>query len=248
MYVQYSEPYPESRGDRFGATAGRTQPHRGQDTAPGGLPAQAVADGVVYGTRWDPAMGNVVVLAHADGKFSGYGHLLHRAIAVGARVSRLGNLPTIGATGTAAKGRHLHYTLGSDPWGIIAGHVEDPLAWIGHHTAPAPAVLPAGGTDWLYWEPPKGMGLALRVQRALKNRGRYAGALDDEFGPLSRKGVQLTLKVSGVFNGQVDGVIGAGGCQGIQVYARRFGNYGGPIDRKLGPGSWSGFALGLERP
>ena len=48
-YVQYSQPYPATAlGDRFGATAGRPNAHRGRDIAPnGGGPVFAIADGAV---------------------------------------------------------------------------------------------------------------------------------------------------------------------------------------------------------
>lgn len=113
-------------------------------------------------------------------------------------------------------------------------------------TSPAP-VAASGGKEWTYWEP-NGTGVAARVQAALKARGRYNGDVDDQFGDLTRKGVQETLNTSKRFIGPVDGVIEGGGCLGIQQYARDFGDYTGGCDAKLGINSWIGFALGLERP
>lgn len=237
-YVQYSEPYPESRGDRFGSTIGRPHPHRGQDTAPGGLPATAVADGVVAGIRYSSVLGNIVVLRHADGKYSGYCHLASVSVSMGQSIARGQGVGTIGATGTAAQGRHLHYTIGNDLWGCESGHVEDPLAWINAHSAP-----PA--PTWSYWEPSGD--LAKRVQRALAKKGRYSGAIDGIFGPATRKGVQLTIRGVG-YDGPIDGLIAGTGCGLIQEYAKKYGSYTGPIDKQLGAASWTGFALGLERP
>ena len=123
---------------------------------------------------------------------------------------------------------------------ILSGNAAAAPAYASAPVAAAPA-------GWIYWEP-NGTGVAARVQAALKNRGRYNGRVDDEFGPLTRIGVQLTLKVSGDFDGLLDGVIEGGGCRGIQTYAERFGDYTGGVDSRLGINSWRGFALGLERP
>jgi hypothetical protein len=139
MYVQYAEPYAASRSDLFGATEGRPKghPHRGQDTAPGGLPALAIADGTFVGKRVSNELGNIVVIAHGDGKYSGYAHLANADnVTAGASIHRGEGFGIIGSTGTAAEGRHLHYTLGNDTWGIEEGHVEDPLAYIAAHSNP----------------------------------------------------------------------------------------------------------------
>lgn len=143
-YVQYAEPYPGSRGDRFGSTVGRPHPHRGQDTAPGGLPALALADGSFAGKQISSELGNCVVIAHPDGKFTGYAHLAgFDGVVVGAPVRRGQQFGMIGSTGSAAKGRHLHYTLGDDKWGIFSGRVEDPLAYIKAHSGPQSNIAPA---------------------------------------------------------------------------------------------------------
>lgn len=269
-YVQYIEPYPQSRGDRFGATAGRRNAHRGQDTAPGGKPAVALADGQVVGIRGYHAggklengvLGLVVVTRHADGKFVGQAHLASISAHVGQTVKRGQQLGVIGNTGSASAGRHLHYTLGDDVWGVEVGHVQDPLPYITARTAPL--VRPAGvvkrvlgrivraGRGWDWWEP-RGE-LAKRVQRALAGRGRYNlpnGAwrpIDGEFGFYTRCGVQETLRRSGVFAGRIDGLPGKGAAFGVQDYACRFGSYRGKRDGKPRDLSWAAFALGLERP
>ncbi|WP_165384955.1 GH25 family lysozyme [Cryobacterium sp. SO1] len=113
----------------------------------------------------------------------------------------------------------------------------------------APTAAPASpAASWSYWEP-NGTGVAKRVQLALKARGRYDGRCDDQFGELTRKGVQITLNVSHRFDGPVDGVIEGGGCRGVQQYAHDFGDYPAElIDARLGINSWTNFALGLERP
>lgn len=247
MSVIYAEPYPATRGDRYGSTLNRPHPHRGQDTAPGGLPAPAVADGVVAGIRagrtFNSVLGNIVVVKHADGKFSAYCHLASVSVSVGQRVSRGQGVGTIGSTGSAANGRHLHYTLGDDLWGCESGSVQDPLEYIWSH---ATAVEPAASAKFNAWTPDH-TGVVLRIQKALKKRGRYDGALDDVFGPKTWKGVQESLHGVG-YPGADDGKPGFFTCWYVQVYAKKFGSYTGGVDADLGLNSWKGFALGLERP
>lgn len=104
----------------------------------------------------------------------------------------------------------------------------------------------AEGGDWSWWEP-RGA-LAKRVQRALRNRGRYSGRIDGEFGPMTRRGVQISLAQSSIHAGDIDGTIERDEAFGVQEYAARFGDYRGPKDGAPREQSWVGFALGLERP
>lgn len=100
--------------------------------------------------------------------------------------------------------------------------------------------------------------LMVRIQRALKARGRYAGPDDGEGAENTAKGIQITLNRSGrnggvlVPNGSlptaVDGLLGRFNAYGIQEYARDFGDYDGPQDGDPRERSWAAFALGLERP
>jgi hypothetical protein len=146
--VRYQEPYaPSTRGDHWGTlNAARKAmglgPHRGMDWAPGDVPALAIADGVVAG-KWALAnsrvLGNVLVLRHADGLFSGYCHLERLpGLAIGARVARHASIGSdLGSTGSAASGRHLHLTLGTNVRSVFEGVTRDPLAWIlAHDDAP----------------------------------------------------------------------------------------------------------------
>lgn len=102
------------------------------------------------------------------------------------------------------------------------------------------------GSGWSWWEP-RGA-LALRIQKALRARGRYAGKLDGVFGPLTRRGIQISLAQSGLHAGDIDGTIERDEAYGVQEYAARFGDYRGPKDGAPREQSWKGFALGLERP
>lgn len=169
--VIYQEPYAAStRGDHWGTrNAARAAmglgPHRGMDWAPGDVPALAIADGVVAG-RWALAnsrvLGNVLVLKHADGLFSGYCHLAKLpGLAVGTRVARHHSIGSnLGSTGSAASGRHLHLTLGRTLQAVFYGETIDPLKWIlAHTTALKPAAKPSTGDHRKSTTARKGEGL-----------------------------------------------------------------------------------------
>lgn len=111
--------------------------------------------------------------------------------------------------------------------------------------APSPAPAPAASSSWSFNKP--NFATQLRIQKALKNRGRYSGPLDGVWGPNTIKGIQTTIRNVG-YSGSIDGVPGPSTCYYVQDYAAKFGDYSGPIDKVLGPNSWAGFALGLERP
>lgn len=246
-YTQYAEPYPASRGDRFGATAGRVRPHRGQDTAPGGLPVIAVARGTVVRKIWSNELGNVTVLSHADGKFSGYAHAASASsLKIGDVVERLGSLgANLGSTGSAADGRHLHYTIGDDVEGVISGHVQDPLAWINAHSGPethddGEALYSATAVDGIpgtvFWK---------LMQKWGKLYGGYAGPLDGALGIESWKAIQRNLARESGYTGPIDGKPGENTYKAIQRWAARYG-YTGPVDGKPGENTWRAIATALN--
>lgn len=87
--------------------------HNGVDfAAPAGTPVHATADGVVQFAGVQGAYGNLIVLRHANGLSSRYGHL--KTIAAAARPGQIVKqgdlLATVGMTGLAT-GPHLHYEL-----------------------------------------------------------------------------------------------------------------------------------------
>lgn len=86
-----------------------------------------------------------------------------------------------------------------------------------------------------------------QIQGELRERNRYDGRVDGDWGRLSIAAIQLTLRNVG-YTGLLDGIPGKMTCHFVQVYAQRFGDYNGPIDDDLGPNSWAGFLLGLQRP
>jgi murein DD-endopeptidase MepM/ murein hydrolase activator NlpD len=98
--------------------------HRGVDyAAASGTPIMATADGVVQHRGRLGGLGNAVVIAHANGFTTRYGHLRGFAggIAVGSRVSQGDVIGYVGMTGLAT-GPHLHYEM------IRNGRHVDPLA------------------------------------------------------------------------------------------------------------------------
>lgn len=243
-YVQYDEPYPYSRGDRFGATEGRVRAHRGQDTAPGGLPALAVADGRFVGSTWSNELGNCVAIAHADGKFSGYAHLAnYNGAEAGRSISRGAGFGLIGATGSAARGRHLHYTIGNDAWGLISGAVEDPLAWILAHGAPQTQEGNGGMYTATETDGVPGQVFYTLVQRWAQDWG-YTGPLDGVPGKATWAAVQRALKDYG-YTGPADGVMGSRSYAAWQNWARQ-GGYSGPVDGALGKASYRAIARTLN--
>jgi murein DD-endopeptidase MepM/ murein hydrolase activator NlpD len=88
-----------------------------------GTPIMATADGVVQHRGALGGLGNAVVLAHANGFTTRYGHMSRFAagVRVGSRVSQGDVIGYVGMTGLAT-GPHLHYEM------IRSGRHVDPLA------------------------------------------------------------------------------------------------------------------------
>lgn len=98
--------------------------HRGVDYAANrGTPIMATADGIVQHRGPLGGLGNTVVLAHANGFTTRYGHMngFASGIRVGDRVSQGETIGYVGMTGLAT-GPHLHYEM------IRNGSHIDPLA------------------------------------------------------------------------------------------------------------------------
>jgi hypothetical protein len=243
----YADPH---LGSRFGETAGRRNPHRGLDVNRHltGTPVPSLFDGVVVRSERQIGLGNVVVVRRANGTHIGYAHLASRSVGKGQTVSAGQHVGTLGNTGTLTKGPHTHVTVSKTSNNPALGAVIDPLPYIlaarDGLRDPDGVIPPAPPVDvWEFNRPSKAM--QLRIQRALKARGRYNGKLDGDWGPLSIKGIQETITRVG-YRGQLNGVPNSETCYYVQVYAAKFGGYTGPTDRKLGPKSWLGFAEGLE--
>jgi murein DD-endopeptidase MepM/ murein hydrolase activator NlpD len=98
--------------------------HRGVDyAADTGTPIMATADGVVQHRAPLGGLGNAVVIRHANGFTTRYGHMSRFAssVGVGTRVHQGDIIGYVGSTGLAS-GPHLHYEM------IRGGQHVDPLA------------------------------------------------------------------------------------------------------------------------
>lgn len=235
--MAYSHPFPTSTiTSRFGETAGRTNPHRGVDYAPGGPPAPSIVTGRVVRSEWHSGLGNIVVIRNdVDGYYIGYAHLLERWVSVGTRVVPGQMIGVVGATGTLQNGRHLHFTVSNSSDHPAVGGVIDPIAYIGSGSSTAGG----GTTDGLSADTQK------KYQQFLTNKGLYDGLVDGAFGQKSWAGVQQHLKNEGVYGGPVDGDPGINTIKGMQTIAQR-GGYGGPIDGEWGPNSDAGLNAWLS--
>lgn len=89
----------------------RVRAHRGIDfAAPAGTPIKAAGAGRVVSRSWNGGYGNAVVLAHAGGVTTLYGHLSRYAkgLSVGDRVAQGDVIGYVGKTGLATA-PHVHY-------------------------------------------------------------------------------------------------------------------------------------------
>jgi murein DD-endopeptidase MepM/ murein hydrolase activator NlpD len=99
---------------------GRTTPHRGVDFAqPSGTKVPSVADGVVVKVTSTSCLGNVVVVKHPDGMYSGYAHLSAALVSQGQSVSKGQHIAATGNSGTCTTGPHLHLTMSPEETGYM---------------------------------------------------------------------------------------------------------------------------------
>jgi hypothetical protein len=134
--VCYQLPFSNPNlADGWGSTCcGRTSPHRGVDfPQPTGTKIPSVADGVVVRVTWTNCLGNVVVVKHPDGMYSGYCHLSAALVSPGQGVSKGQHIAAVGNTGTCTTGPHLHLTMSPEETGYMYGTTVDPYAYIKAH-------------------------------------------------------------------------------------------------------------------
>lgn len=89
------------------------RPHQGIDyAAPSGTPVSAVADGTVTFSGWKGGNGNLIMLRHASGYESTYGHLSRfaRGVRRGKRVAQGDVIAYVGSTGLSS-GPHLDFRV-----------------------------------------------------------------------------------------------------------------------------------------
>ncbi|MBN2465600.1 M23 family metallopeptidase [candidate division WOR-3 bacterium] len=100
-------------GRRFHPILRRVRQHSGVDyVAPRGTPVEVVSDGRVASAGWSGGYGRLVVVRHAEGYETRYGHLsgFAKGIRSGASVKQGQLVGYVGSTGLST-GPHLHYEV-----------------------------------------------------------------------------------------------------------------------------------------
>ncbi|WP_328634737.1 transglycosylase family protein [Streptomyces sp. NBC_00356] len=101
--------------------------HTGVDFAvPTGTSVKAITAGHVVSAGWGGSYGYEVVIRHADGKYSQYGHLSALTVKSGQRVVAGQRIARSGSTGNST-GPHLHFEVRTGPG---FGSDVDPLAYL----------------------------------------------------------------------------------------------------------------------
>ena len=108
-------------GGRSDPLTGEPAYHSGIDiSAEKGQPVYATADGVVQSAGYTGDYGNLIVLKHAFGLSTRYGHLSAYHVKTGDAVKRGDVIGYIGSTGRST-GSHLHYEI------LVNGQLMNPL-------------------------------------------------------------------------------------------------------------------------
>ncbi|GGT45763.1 peptidase [Streptomyces atratus] len=94
-----------------------------------GTGVKAITSGTVVTAGWGGAYGNQVVIKHADGRYSQYGHLSSISVSAGQVLSTGQQIGLSGATGNAT-GPHLHFEVRTGP---AYGSDIDPIAYLASH-------------------------------------------------------------------------------------------------------------------
>ena len=85
--------------------------HKGIDiAAPNGTTIVAAADGTVTYSGWMGGYGNLIILKHANGVETYYGHCSKLYVSVGTKVSAGTKIAAVGSTGNST-GNHLHFEI-----------------------------------------------------------------------------------------------------------------------------------------
>jgi murein DD-endopeptidase MepM/ murein hydrolase activator NlpD len=94
-----------------------------------GTPVHSVAAGTVVSAGPDGAYGNDVIIRHADGMYTLYGHLTQPLVSAGQTVTEGQEIGISGATGNVT-GPHLHFEVRTTP---DYGSDVDPVAYLARH-------------------------------------------------------------------------------------------------------------------
>lgn len=173
---------------RFHPVLNRWRAHRGVDyAADAGTPIMTTSDGVVQHRGPLGGLGNAVVIRHANGFTTRYGHMSRFAsdVTVGTRVRQGEVIGYVGSTGLAT-GPHLHYEM------LRNGTHVDPLA------VELPSGDPVPSDDRLRWESERTARMAMIEQLPLLSAGvRMAAADADPAAEDDRTGAGVEARPTG---------------------------------------------------
>ncbi|SEG74410.1 Murein DD-endopeptidase MepM and murein hydrolase activator NlpD, contain LysM domain [Actinacidiphila yanglinensis] len=117
-------------GYHVGGSSWASGYHTGVDFLVGtGTAVHAVASGTVVTAGWGGSYGYQVVIKHANGEYSQYGHLSQISVKVGQHVNEGQRIARSGSTGNAT-GPHLHFEMRTGP---DYGDDIDPLTFLRSH-------------------------------------------------------------------------------------------------------------------
>ncbi|MCX4768359.1 Glycyl-glycine endopeptidase ALE-1 precursor [Streptomyces sp. ADI92-24] len=128
----YVHPVPGSHTTAYRASGANwsSGSHTGIDfPVSTGTSVKAITSGTVVTAGWGGAYGNEVVIKHADGHYSQYGHMSSLSVSAGQTVTAGQQVGLSGATGNAT-GPHLHFEIRTGP---AYGSDIDPIAYLASH-------------------------------------------------------------------------------------------------------------------
>lgn len=128
----YAHPVPGNHTTAYRASGANwsSGSHTGIDfPVSTGTSVKAITSGTVVTAGWGGAYGNQVVIKHADGHYSQYGHLSSLSVSAGQTVSAGQQVGLSGSTGNAT-GPHLHFEVRTGP---EYGSDVDPIAYLASH-------------------------------------------------------------------------------------------------------------------
>ncbi|MFJ2584871.1 peptidoglycan DD-metalloendopeptidase family protein [Streptomyces sp. NPDC087538] len=128
----YVHPVPGNHTTNYRASGSNwsSGSHTGIDFPVGtGTSVKSITSGTVVAAGWGGAYGNQVVVKHADGHYSQYGHLSSISVSAGQAVSTGQQVGLSGATGNVT-GPHLHFEVRTGP---AYGSDIDPIAFLASH-------------------------------------------------------------------------------------------------------------------
>lgn len=128
----YVHPVPGNHTTAYRASGANwsSGSHTGIDFAVStGTSVKAITSGTVVTAGWGGAYGNEVVVKHADGHYSQYGHMSSLSVSAGQTVTAGQQVGLSGSTGNAT-GPHLHFEVRTGP---AYGSDVDPIAYLASH-------------------------------------------------------------------------------------------------------------------